>query len=362
MAYEHSFANSYLDALQRLVDFVSNGNPAWAATTAYSVGTRINPANGYRYECTVAGTSGSTAPTWPTTVNSTVADGSVTWKCIATTLPAAQAWTILQQTFTTSADGLVYFKAPGLAGNSNIYMGVQTASSSVIPSYSWELNGFYSYSSTNAFNNQFNGLWATGQANPFYISLLGSTQMEYYFIGNGQRAAGFFICGQVVQSFYMGFINPYAPPAAWPYPLYIGGHATSLVANSATGANFLYNGGIYFTDNTWKFQQQFIGYNNTFTSCNSTYNNTLISYEKNAYNAGVMIPNASGFMLFPLTIGYQDSSSTKVMPIGEFDGVFDIIKTTQITGDIVTAGTTQYVCFNDNSWTSPTDYFALALV
>ena len=48
---------------------------AWAASTAYALNDMIE-ADGKVYKCTTAGTSGSTAPTWPTT--GTVADGAGT--------------------------------------------------------------------------------------------------------------------------------------------------------------------------------------------------------------------------------------------------------------------------------------------
>ena len=60
--------------------------PAWAASTAYTVGQSISPpsANGHIYQCTAAGTSGATPPsTWPTD-GSTVTDGGVTWKDMGT--------------------------------------------------------------------------------------------------------------------------------------------------------------------------------------------------------------------------------------------------------------------------------------
>jgi len=58
---------------------------AWAASTAYSAGDVVHPTtlNGYVYECTTAGTSGTTEPTWPTTPGDTVTDGGVTWTCRA---------------------------------------------------------------------------------------------------------------------------------------------------------------------------------------------------------------------------------------------------------------------------------------
>ncbi len=54
----------------------------WAANTAYTVGQTIVPSvsgNGHLYVCTQAGTSGASAPTWPTGAGQTVNDGTVVW-------------------------------------------------------------------------------------------------------------------------------------------------------------------------------------------------------------------------------------------------------------------------------------------
>jgi hypothetical protein len=55
----------------------------WEATTEYAVGQQVVPTelNGFIYECTVGGTSDSGEPTWPTTLNATVVDDGVTWRC-----------------------------------------------------------------------------------------------------------------------------------------------------------------------------------------------------------------------------------------------------------------------------------------
>lgn len=54
----------------------------WAASTAYAVGDVVFPtsSNGFVYECVTAGTSGSSEPTWPTTLGQQVTDGTVTWE------------------------------------------------------------------------------------------------------------------------------------------------------------------------------------------------------------------------------------------------------------------------------------------
>lgn len=53
----------------------------WAASTAIATGAYRVPtvANTYYYKATTGGTSGSSQPTWPTTVGGTVTDGGVTW-------------------------------------------------------------------------------------------------------------------------------------------------------------------------------------------------------------------------------------------------------------------------------------------
>lgn len=59
----------------------------WASSTAYSVGSIVRAstlqASGLVFRCTVAGTSASTQPTWPTDIGSTIADGTVTWAAIS---------------------------------------------------------------------------------------------------------------------------------------------------------------------------------------------------------------------------------------------------------------------------------------
>ena len=65
--------------------------PSWAASTAFQLDDLVLPAspNGYYYQCTQAGVSGSTPPTWPTQTNQVVNDGTVQWTCMGSTTATA---------------------------------------------------------------------------------------------------------------------------------------------------------------------------------------------------------------------------------------------------------------------------------
>jgi hypothetical protein len=88
-ALRHEFENAFLNADgsgdQPTGLYSLMKGTAWVASTAYTLGQFVVPAagleNGFRYECTTAGTSHTSAPTWPTAEGATVADNTVTWTC-----------------------------------------------------------------------------------------------------------------------------------------------------------------------------------------------------------------------------------------------------------------------------------------
>lgn len=69
---------SYVSGIVR-VRANAQGGANWAASTAYAVGAIHATAHANTFVCTTAGTSGATAPAWPTTPGATVTDGSVVW-------------------------------------------------------------------------------------------------------------------------------------------------------------------------------------------------------------------------------------------------------------------------------------------
>lgn len=73
------------EAVQYSVDFGPDVARRWKPDHSYASGVHLQPrrANGYDYECTTPGRTGFREPVWPTTVGSTVNDGSVVWTCRA---------------------------------------------------------------------------------------------------------------------------------------------------------------------------------------------------------------------------------------------------------------------------------------
>ncbi|MFO1421176.1 MAG: hypothetical protein U1F59_09660 [Candidatus Competibacteraceae bacterium] len=77
------------ELLACLTDLYADGKlteSVWMPAHAYAKDAVVEPTarNGYRYRCTVAGTThASTQPTWPTVIGDTITDSGVTWKCVS---------------------------------------------------------------------------------------------------------------------------------------------------------------------------------------------------------------------------------------------------------------------------------------
>ena len=67
----------------------ANGAPlsgaVWTADTIYLAGSQVVDSNGNLQRAVNSGETGGSAPSWATTIGATVADGTVTWECIALT-------------------------------------------------------------------------------------------------------------------------------------------------------------------------------------------------------------------------------------------------------------------------------------
>lgn len=91
---------------------------AWGASTVYGQGAVVRPStgNGFLYYAEAGGTSGGTAPTFPTVVGATVTDNTVTWTNIGESITqwssASASWS---GSTITAAYGIIYDAQTGTA-------------------------------------------------------------------------------------------------------------------------------------------------------------------------------------------------------------------------------------------------------
>lgn len=91
-----------------------------ANSTAYALGAVVRPATGnlYLYQASTAGTSGASIPTYPTTIGSTVTDGSVVWTCVGRAIFVMDAADPSWATSTITARGIVFYVSTGTSSTS----------------------------------------------------------------------------------------------------------------------------------------------------------------------------------------------------------------------------------------------------
>lgn len=91
-----------------------------ANSTAYAAGAVVRPAtgNGFLYQASTGGTSGGSIPTYPTTIGSTVTDGSVVWTCVGRHIIQFDAADLSWTSSTITARGIVIYVDTGTASTS----------------------------------------------------------------------------------------------------------------------------------------------------------------------------------------------------------------------------------------------------
>ncbi len=99
-------ANTVLSAVK-----TSSTASAWAAATAYVQGNIVTDGSGHLFACTVAGTSGGSAPTWDTSSSgAATTDNTVTWKYMNAASAVDCGQGITQRNYArASGGGLVRF-------------------------------------------------------------------------------------------------------------------------------------------------------------------------------------------------------------------------------------------------------------
>jgi Tfp pilus assembly protein PilX len=212
--------------------------PTWQAATSYSVGQVIAPGNGHAYRVTTAGTTGQTAPAFPTGSGSTVSDGITSTVWAASTAYPAGAYVR-----PSTSNGHVY-KALNAGTSGPSQPAFPTASGATVSDTgypNWAPNTSYTAGNIispgngriyTALNSNY-----SGQTAPSWPTTSGATVTESYAVWNNQA----YTVGQIV-------VPTAAKANGHKYICIVAGTATNPQPTWPTGAGAtVVNGGV-----TWR--------------------------------------------------------------------------------------------------------------
>lgn len=134
-----------------------------------------------------------------------------------------QGWTIQQYDIgATLADpSHLYVTGPGISGGQLTNITIETEANPATAAYAWKLCGHPDYESGLDFGAQAN-------SSPAKFFCLWNNAMDYWFYVNDWRIIVIAKIGSYYMSMYAGFFLPYALPAEWPFPYYIGATYATL--------------------------------------------------------------------------------------------------------------------------------------
>lgn len=300
---------------------------------------------------------------------------------LTTGIGGAEDWTVLANTtsgFTT--DGEVYLRAPGLAGTDEIYVNIQTYKEAVNNIYTWRLQGAIDFDSGLTFDTQ-PGSIALGVNTP--RMLLVNSSVGYTFVANGQRAI-VIVKDTVVETAYLGWVTPYAPPSYWAQPLFIGGMANADLVRSNTTVNHAWflndrntgaagasSGYLRMATNLWARTRgdatpPGLNRESTELRCwtHPYYQQTLSANGGESGFDGITIENGD-YLLYPVMLlanQNANSSNKQEQPVGEFDGIYHVNGPGLSQDDIIEYDGDDYLVVQDAFRTGLHSFAAIRLV
>jgi hypothetical protein len=138
----------------------------------------------------------------------------------AFTFVVSPPWTSLRR---VSGSEMIW-QAPGNGGLDQIIVGAKTFSDAGTDYWNWRLGGFTAYDSGAVFNQQPGYVGGAGQSHPSPVFTLWNSSIPYWIMANGRRVIVVAKVSTVYVTAYLGFMNSYMSPGAFPYPLIVGGN------------------------------------------------------------------------------------------------------------------------------------------
>lgn len=116
------------------------------------------------------------------------------------------------------------WEAPGNGGLEQIFVGVKEFHDVGGDYWNWRLGGFTAFNSGQTFEQQAGYLGGNNQAHPSPVLTLWNSTIPYWIVASGRRVVLVAKISTVYVSMYLGLMNTYMAPGAFPYPLVVGGN------------------------------------------------------------------------------------------------------------------------------------------
>ena len=141
----------------------------------------------------------------------------------------SQAWTCLRDRVNSNNTRELIFRAPGLQGQDQIFVGMKTFFSTSADYYNWVLNGYIGFADSESFELQPGSIYIDNvRGQTIYPPQLPmwNQSMPYWLAVNGRRMVMTVKVSTRYESMYLGLLKPYGAPGQVSYPLVIGGSLT----------------------------------------------------------------------------------------------------------------------------------------
>jgi len=254
----------------------------------------------------------------------------------------------------------VAFKAPGLGGSDEIYIGMNTWGNTAADWYNLRLYGGTAFDPI--FITQTNGSLLTGFASPSPAAqiLLWNAPMPYWFFANGRRVWIVAKVSTQYESGGAGFILPPCPPSYYPYPLLItGGYRDQVVRWSDTherhrGISIPYEGSCFVRspDGIWLDFELRYSHRTVWPAGTYKYNSTAQPIIQNLRDS------FSSFPLLPLTLCTLGGDQG-LAQWGEMDGAYYVPAQNSGAEDVIHIDGIDYIVFQTAHRSGNPHLFAL---
>jgi len=254
----------------------------------------------------------------------------------------SNGWVVLG----TQTASMVFLKGTGLAGLDEIYVGINTYETNAPVGQNWELFGSIAKNSNDDFTQP-------GRSNTYgnVTSAFWTGTIPYWISANPRRII---LAAKISSGYYsfvhLGFLNPPATPAQYPYPLLIGGSNTYYHQNySNTNRNSFWKGESYTQNRSESSGLVYMPEGGVWGCLNHAYtveqfdSPTLRVYSLYQGLSGYISTGIDGsYLLEPIWIKDYHRNSL----LGEIDGIFRVTGYGENTAEnIITVDGVNYIVF-----------------